>query len=136
MRRLALIVDDDPELQRAMTTELERMNFEVLGALHYDAAVHQLMTAKRPGFVCVDLELPTRSGYELCEYIRGPLGRANVPILVTSDSSFPEDMASAEEAGADAFLRKPFSMRAFTDYVEALLERVPESEEDVRGGEP
>src|ERR1700733_5876338 len=121
MKRLALIVDADPELQKAMNAELERMDFKVLSALHYDAAVHQLATAAgRPGFVCVDLELPTRSGYELCESTRGPLGRARVPILVTSDSRFPDGMASAEEAGASAFLKKPFSMRAFTSYVEEL----------------
>src|SRR5580700_8561875 len=128
MKRLALIVEDDPELQKAMTTELERMDFEVLSALHYDAAVHQLTTAGRPGFVCVGLELPTQSGYELCAYIRGPLGRARVPILVTSDSRFPEEMACAEEAGADAFMKKPFSMRDFCASVRALLARTRASE--------
>src|SRR6185295_16064019 len=110
-------------LQKAMSAELERLDFVVIGALHYDAAVNQLTAAGVPHFVCVDLGLPTRSSYELCEYIRGPLGLARVPILVTSDSGFPEDMACAEEAGADAFLKKPFSMREFSTYVEALLDR-------------
>jgi DNA-binding response OmpR family regulator len=132
MKRLVLIVEDDPDLQGSMVAELERMNFEVLSALHYDAAIQQLTTAQRPRLVCVDLELPTRSGYELCEYIRGPLGRASVPILVTSDSGFPEDMACAEEAGADAFLKKPFSMRDFTTCVQTLLDRVPASAQGLR----
>jgi DNA-binding response OmpR family regulator len=129
MNQLVLIVEDDPDLQESMVAELERMNFDVLSALHYDAAIEQLTTAPKPRLVCVDLELPTRSGYELCEYIRGPLGRASVPILVTSDSGFPEDMACAEEAGANAFLKKPFSMQAFTTYVETLLDRIPASEQ-------
>jgi DNA-binding response OmpR family regulator len=127
MKGLVLIVEDDPDLQESMAAELERMDLEVLSALHYDAAIQQLMTARTPHLVCVDLELPTRSGYEVCEYIRGPLGRASVPILVTSDSGFPEDMACAEEAGANAFLKKPFSMRDFTTYVETLLDRIPGS---------
>jgi DNA-binding response OmpR family regulator len=122
MRRMALIVEDDPELQKAMRDRLTQMDFEVRSALHYEAAVGHL-AADEPSLVCVDLELPTQSGYELCEHIRGPLGLGRVPILVTSDSGFPEDMASAEEAGANAFLKKPFSMREFGTFVEALLER-------------
>jgi DNA-binding response OmpR family regulator len=131
MRRFMLIVEDDPFLQRTMTTELEKMDFDVQGALHYDAAVDHL-AARRPHLVCVDLELPTRSGYELCEYIRGPLGLARVPILVTSDSGFPRAMANAEEVGANAFLKKPFSMRLLTNYIEALLGGTHRSEPYMR----
>jgi two-component system OmpR family response regulator len=121
MRGVALIVEDDPHLQRAMSEHLVAMDFEVRVALHYEAAVGHLTTAGEPSLVCVDIELPTQSGYEVCEYIRGSLGLRRVPILVTSDSGFPEDRACAEEAGANAFLKKPFSMREFGSYVEALL---------------
>lgn len=122
MGRLALIVDDDPVLQTVMSRHLERMSFEVARALHYGAAVLHL-GARMPHLVCVNLELPTQSGYELCEYIRGPLGLARVPILATSSSRLASDMASAEEAGASAFLKKPFTMRELTTCVEALLGR-------------
>jgi DNA-binding response OmpR family regulator len=118
--RFALIVDDDPVLQTAMTRHLERMKFDVARAFHYGAAVAHL-TARRPHLVCVNLELPTQSGYELCEYIRGPLGLTGVPILVTSDCRLARDLASAEEAGANAFLKKPFTMRELTTCIEALL---------------
>ena len=135
-RRVALIVEDDPELQLAMSERLERMDFEVRRALHYEAAVGQLQEAgEAPSLVCVDLELPTRSGYELCEFIRGDLGLEEVPILVTSNSGFPPDVASAEEAGADAFLEKPFTMRAFSGCVEALLDPEPLDERSSELGE-
>jgi DNA-binding response OmpR family regulator len=126
-RHLVLVVEDDPDLQRAMVFELERMNFEVLGALHYEAAVHQLESTSRPRLVCVDIGLPTRSGYELCEYIRGAMRASRVPILVTSETAMPEDLACAEEAGATAFLKKPFSMRDFSSHVRELLDRSPPS---------
>ena len=128
MKRLVMIVDDDPDLAREMAGELERMDIEVLCALHYDAATSLLASAREPGLVCVDLELPTRSGYELCEYIRDTLGIRRVPILVTSGSAFPEDMACAEEAGADAFMKKPFSMRDFIASVDSLLARTRAAE--------
>jgi DNA-binding response OmpR family regulator len=118
--RFALVVQDDPILQRTMADHLGLMSFEVVCVGHYSAALGHL-AVREPHFVCVDLELPTQSGLELCEYIRGPLGLVRVPILVTSHSGFASDMASAEEAGANAFLKKPFTMHQLTHYVEALL---------------
>ncbi len=118
--RVALVVEDDPILQRAMTNRLGRMGFDALGALHYDAALLRL-AERRPHLVCVNLELPTESGYEVCEYIRRDARLARVPIIVTSESGYPEAMASAERAGANAFLKKPFTMAALVAYVEALV---------------
>jgi DNA-binding response OmpR family regulator len=118
--RTALVVEDDPHLQKAMSRELERMSFHVLSANHYDAAVRHLQGCE-PHVVCLDVGLPDRSGYELCEHIRGSLGLLGLPILMTSDYGSPGDMAYAEDAGGNAFLRKPFSMQELTDCVESLL---------------
>lgn len=131
MKRFVLVVEDDPDLQKAMAGQLEKMNFVVMAALHYEAAVDHL-ASRQPHLVCVDLELPTQSGYDLCEYIRGPLGLTHVPILVTSDSGFPRHMADAEQVGANAFLKKPFTMQKLTDYVEALLDRIQLSSPYIR----
>ena len=130
MNRLVLIVDDDPDLAYGMAAELERMNLTAVCALHYEAALGELEAGNVPRLICVDLELPTRSGYELCEHIRGVLGLAHVPVLVTSDSAFPEEMARAEEAGADAFMKKPFALRDFRAYVEVLLDATRLSQPD------
>jgi DNA-binding response OmpR family regulator len=119
-RRTALIVEDDPRLQRAMTHHFERMDFHVLSASHYDAAVRHL-TSGEPHIVCVDVRLPNKSGYELCEHIRDSLGFVGLPIIMTSEYGSPGDMAFAEDAGGNAFLRKPFSMRQLTRCVESLL---------------
>ena len=119
-KRLALIVDDDPTVQKTMADHLGQMDFEVLSALHYDSAVH-LLAGRIPQLVCVDVGLPVQSGYELCEYIRGPLGLTKIPILVMSRSYFPDDQANAEEAGANAFLKKPFSKHQLTGCINALL---------------
>lgn len=119
-RRLALVVDDDPELGQAMATLLANMDFDVIGASHYDEALNHL-GARAPDLVCIDVGLPAQSGYDLCEYIRGPMGLSSVPILLMSDWALPQDVACAEEAGASAFLHKPFSMRELTTCVEALV---------------
>ena len=95
------------------------MDFRVLSASHYDGAVRHL-AALEFHVVCIDVGLPNKSGYELCEHIHGSLGLAGLPILMTSEHGSCEDMAYAEEAGGDAFLRKPFSMRRFNQCVESL----------------
>jgi response regulator RpfG family c-di-GMP phosphodiesterase len=71
--RTALIVEDDPRLQRAMSAQLARMDFCVLIASHYEGAIRHL-AEREPHVVCIDVGLPTKSGYDLCEYIRGVLG--------------------------------------------------------------
>jgi two-component system chemotaxis response regulator CheY len=119
--RMALVVEDDPVLQSAMAKHLERLKFRVLTALDFDAAVRHLITAV-PDVACIDLSLPNESGYELCEHIRGQTRLVGLPILVTSERTFPEDMAHAEEAGANAFLKKPFTMQRLAKYVSALLD--------------
>src|SRR5580658_2456343 len=119
--RVALVVEDDPLLQRAMAKLLEKAKFKVLTALHFNAAVLHLNAAKLD-VACIDLGLPNTSGYELCEHIRRLPRLFSLPILVTSERSFPEDMAHAEEAGANAFLKKPFPMERLLKYVSALLD--------------
>jgi DNA-binding response OmpR family regulator len=119
-RRSALIVDGDPELRKSISRHLELMDFDVLSANHYDGAVHHL-ASREFHFACVDVQLPSKSGYELCEHIRGSLGFVGLPILMTSDYGDPGDMAYAESAGANAFLHKPFSMRQLAQCIESLL---------------
>jgi DNA-binding response OmpR family regulator len=128
--RIALVVEDDPLLQRAMANRLKRAEFQVLTALHFNAAVCHLSAIKLD-VACIDLGLPSESGYELCEQIRSRPHLAWLPILVTSERCFPEDMAHAEEAGANAFLKKPFTMEHLLKYVSALLDGPPGSRPSV-----
>jgi DNA-binding response OmpR family regulator len=130
MKDIALVVEDDPNLLRVMAAELERMGFEVLTALHYEAAVEHLAARRRPLLACIHLELPTRSGYELCETIRASVHASELLILVTNASALPEDIACAEEAGANAFLAKPFSTREFVGLCRSLLDRARRSVRD------
>ena len=130
MNGTALIVEDDPKLAKAMAQAAKGMGFEVVTASDFRTAVKELET-HRPIWVSIDLELPDESGYELCEHIRGPLGMLAIPILVTSTRASLEHKANAEEAGANAFLAKPFTMGRFRDNIDALFDASPTSSRDV-----
>jgi two-component system, OmpR family, alkaline phosphatase synthesis response regulator PhoP len=129
--RVVLVVEDDPSLLAVMSRHLATVPFEVLTASDYQSAITQLRAAPLQA-ICIDLCLPNESGYELCERIREEPMICLVPILVTSERAFPEDMARAEEAGANAFLKKPFSMRHLTESVEMLIAGGTESRPPMR----
>jgi DNA-binding response OmpR family regulator len=130
-RRIALIVEDDPTLQQAVVEYLQSQRFDARAAANFDEAVKALAEVD-PAVVCVDLGLPSESGYELCEHIRKQQKLVSVPILVMSERTFPEDMAHAEEAGANAFLKKPFTMQQLSKYLYALLDGAHASRPSVR----
>jgi DNA-binding response OmpR family regulator len=130
-RRVALVVEDDPRFRAVMKAALVALGFDVLCAAHYDAAVLHLATAKLD-LACIDVALPDKSGHELCEHIRGPLGLGQLPIIMACDYGSAVDRASAESAGANAFLRKPFSRKDLSLCVRSLLTLTAPSGRPVR----
>ena len=126
-----LLVEDDPALLDAMTRYLATVGFEVLTASDYQSAIAHLSSTRLHG-VCVHLHLPNESGYELCERIREEPSLRFVPIMVTSECASPEDLARAEEAGANAFLQKPFSMQLVTQCLQMLILGGKESRPPIR----
>ena len=72
------------------------------------------------------------SGFDFCEHMRKQAHLLHVPILVTSDGSFPEHMAHAERAGANAFLKKSFTAQSLLKYVSAPLDGPRSSQGGIR----
>jgi DNA-binding response OmpR family regulator len=131
VKRSVLLVEDLPALRKEIERHLLGASFDVLPAADYRAAV-TILEKRVPDLVCLDLTLPTESGYALCEYIRDKTALAHVPILVMSERSSPEDMAHAEEVGANAYLRKPFTREKLIKYVSTLLDGPHASRPSVR----
>jgi DNA-binding response OmpR family regulator len=115
-----LVVEDNPEIREFIRDELDEMGLEHREAADARSAI-ALLTSQRPDLVCLDLVLPELSGYELCEFIRRSPALADVPILMISGRTLPEDVAVAEEAGASAYLTKPFTSEQLQSAVRALV---------------
>ena len=119
-RQTVLLVEDDPFARRLVKSYLERMGLLVVEAADGRSALRRL-TEMVPDLTCLDLVLPECSGYEVCEFIQRTPAIRDTPILVMSGRSLPEDRAHAIEAGASAFLIKPFTRAEFTKQVDLLL---------------
>lgn len=117
--KTALLVEDHPELRSEIRSFLQRMGLRTVEASDAGSALSRL-AAYQPDLICLDLVLPESSGYELCEFIRKSPQHRTTPVLVMSDRSYPADRAHAAEAGADAFLAKPFSEASLRQRIEAL----------------
>src|SRR5215470_8022047 len=120
MLKLVLCAVADPAQKQVIERQLKSLSFEVILMSDAESAIRILETRK-PHLVCIDLRLPRDSGYEVCEFIRRTARLRDVPILVMSESVSAADRAYAEEAGADGFLPKPFTLKQFTEQVRALM---------------
>jgi DNA-binding response OmpR family regulator len=120
MLKLVLCAVADPSMKQVVERQLKALAFDVILVSDAENAIRTLETRK-PHLVCIDLRLPRDSGYEVCEFIRRTSRLRDVPILVMSERTSAADRAYAEEAGADGFLPKPFSVNQFTEQVRALL---------------
>jgi DNA-binding response OmpR family regulator len=129
--RSVLVVESEPETRAMITAAIERMGFAVEAAVRYQDVLEALFD-RTPGLVVLSLSLPCNSGYDVCEALRAEPRFAAVQILVTSDRATPAEMAWAEEAGANAFLKKPFTLAQLAKYVTALTDPQRASRPSVR----
>ena len=114
-----LAVDDEPQILRALATNLRARGYDVELAQTGEAA---LTTAarKHPDLVILDLGLPGIDGIEV---IRGLRGWTSVPIIVLSVREAERDKVAALDAGADDYVTKPFGMEELLARSRAALRR-------------
>ncbi|MFE7093067.1 response regulator [Streptomyces erythrochromogenes] len=101
-----LVVEDDPQLVRALKINLQARKFEVVEASDGGSAL-RLAAARKPDVIVLDLGLPDMDGVDVIKNVRG---WSRVPILVLSARHTSEDKIRALDAGADDYVTKPFSM--------------------------
>jgi two-component system KDP operon response regulator KdpE len=114
-----LVVDDEPQLRRALESVFTQRGYQViLAASGEDALVR--VAEKPPELVVLDLMLPGMSGLETCRAMRR---MTQAPILILSVKGAEEDKIRALDEGADDYLTKPFSTGELLARVRAQLRR-------------
>ncbi|WP_327067419.1 response regulator [Kitasatospora sp. NBC_01250] len=114
-----LIVDDEPQLLRALRINLRAREYKVATAATAAAAL-EAAEQSRPDAVLLDLGLPDLDGVEVIHRLRG---RGQVPIIVLSGRSGADDKIQALDAGADDYVTKPFLMDELFARLRAVLRR-------------
>ncbi len=120
MAEAVLVVDDEPFILRSLTFVLEKAGFTVHQGRNGDEALEKLRD-HRPGIAILDVMMPKRNGYEVCEVVKGdPALRDTFVILLTA-----KGQESAKDrglqAGADEYMTKPFSPSRIVERVREIL---------------
>jgi two-component system, OmpR family, KDP operon response regulator KdpE len=121
-----LAVDDEPQILRALATNLRARGYDVELAQTGEAAL-MIAARKHPDLVILDLGLPGIDGVDV---IRGLRGWTSVPIIVLSVREAERDKVAALDAGADDYVTKPFGMDELLARLRAALRRTAPAEEE------
>jgi DNA-binding response OmpR family regulator len=124
-----LIVEDERAVARGLEYGLSKEGFEVLWAETGERAL-DLVRAREPELVLLDIRLPGISGFDVCRQLRSEGYRAPILMLTARDEEL--DKVLGLELGADDYVVKPFSLRELTSRIRALLRR---AYGDLAGGE-
>jgi two-component system, OmpR family, KDP operon response regulator KdpE len=121
-----LVVDDEPQIVRALKVVLREAGFEAVPAETASEAL-DLAAVRPPEAAIVDLVLPDRDGIELTRTLRE---WSEMPILVLSAVGEESQKVRALEAGADDYITKPFGTRELVARLQAALRRAGRSEDE------
>jgi two-component system KDP operon response regulator KdpE len=121
-----LVVDDEPQILRALRINLRARNYEVLTATTGTEAL-EVATRHPPDLVILDLGLPDMDGVDV---IAGLRGWTAAPILVLSGRTDSADKVDALDAGADDYLTKPFGVDELLARLRAVSRRANQSDDN------
>jgi two-component system KDP operon response regulator KdpE len=122
-----LVVDDEPQIRRALSLHLGARGYEVLLADSGERAM-QLAASEHPDVVLLDLGLPGMDGALVIQALRG---WTHMPIIVLTVRDDERSKVQALDAGADDYVTKPFGMAELLARVRAVLRRTPTGESEM-----
>ena len=106
-RKKILIVDDEPELRKAVKIRLENNNYEVITAKDGFEGLEKAKLEK-PNLIILDVMMSGMGGYEVCMLLKRSEQTQNIPVLMLSARGGDIDSQMGLNSGADAYLCKPY----------------------------
>lgn len=119
MKKRILLVDDEPDIQMIVGTRLAALGFEVLVASDGQEGL-DLARRESPDAILLDLMLPKLDGYKVCRMLKFDKAFEMIPVIIFSAKGSDADKKFAEQAGADAYMVKPFDLKLFTQIMQRL----------------
>lgn len=119
---LVLVADDDPDVLDLVRYRLERSGYAVATAVDGAEAV-RLAGELSPALAVLDVMMPCLNGYEVTRRLRENPATAGIPVILLTAKAQEADVQEGFDAGADDYIRKPFSPRELSARVQAVLGR-------------
>jgi DNA-binding response OmpR family regulator len=118
--RLILIAEDDGDIRALVTFRLERAGYEVIAAEDGEQAL-ALIAERKPDLALLDVMMPKVDGLEVTRRLRADETTSRMPVILLTARVQESDIARGFEAGADDYIKKPFSPQELRSRVEAVL---------------
>ena len=115
-----LVVEDNLENMDLICLILEKAGHQVYKAYDGIQGV-EIALQEQPDLILLDLALPVKDGFTVAKEIKSNLITSNIPIIAISVHSFPEFKNRALKSGCEAFIQKPFSLKALNKEVNRFL---------------
>jgi DNA-binding response OmpR family regulator len=122
MEQTVLVVDDDKDILELVAFRLERAGYDVLTAENGEQAL-ALAREHQPALVVLDVMMPSMTGYDVTEALREDEKTQGIPVIMLTARVQDADVSRGFDAGANDYIRKPFSPQELRARVEAVLGR-------------
>ena len=119
-----LIADDEPNILISLEFLMKREGYEVHLARDGQEAL-ELLRRERPRLVLLDVMMPKKTGFEVCQEVRNDDNIRGTLILMLTAKGRETDVVKGLALGADAYMTKPFSTRDLVQKVREMLEAAP-----------
>ena len=115
-----LIVEDSPLEAEILRRCLDKAGYRITVAKNGEEGL-QVARARHPALVVSDINMPVMSGYELCRRIKHDGALWNIPVILLTSLSEPENIIQAINAGTDSYITKPFIETILLERIHSLL---------------
>lgn len=120
MANKILVVDDEPVIIKVIESRLKANGYEVITASDGQEGLN-LARSEKPDLIILDLMLPKIDGYRVCRLLKFDDNFKQIPVLMLTARVQESDKQKGMEAGADAYLSKPFDPETFLSMIKDLL---------------
>jgi DNA-binding response OmpR family regulator len=120
MAKRVLIADDEPNIVASLEFLMEQAGYEVKVAASGQEAL-ELVASFRPDLVLLDVMMPGKNGYEVCQSLKSDPATRAVKVVMLSAKGRDVEVAKGLELGADAYVTKPFSTRDLVAQIRGML---------------
>ncbi|WP_088051928.1 response regulator transcription factor [Virgibacillus dakarensis] len=128
MIKTVMIVDDESELRKSISTFLQNEGYLTLNAHNGIEALRLIEENKNIDIILLDVMMPEKDGYETLRDLR--MAQNRIPVILLTAKTDEVDKLLGLEIGADDYITKPFSLREVVARMKAVLRRTSEEQAD------
>lgn len=118
-----LVVEDDESIRNLIVSQLQDAGFQVSTAADGLEGLEAIRD-RRPDAVLLDINMPRMDGFTMLERLKSDPETSDLPVLMLSAQSSPEDIRRAVQLGASDYIGKPFESRQLLRRVDRMIRKI------------